>query len=282
MKYILKYHYNMNDLTIVNKNNHYIIKEGDKLYTLIEFYDVERLTEIQNLLVKYDTLKQYNEIVKTKYNQNLIEIGNKKFVLIKNKNNQKLDEFVLRIPIKFNNTITSPLNRSDWYSLWKVKNDYIEMRRNEIVIDGILKELHYYFMGMAETALIYLKYIEEAPGKPQLYISRERITNDNINSPLNIVIDCRERDLSEYMRWSYFYQKDYYKTLTKIVKIIKFEKLSYVKFFARLLYPIHYFDILDSKCFSFNVKKLYEYDIFLKKVYSEIEKYTQIKKIDWL
>ena len=60
--------------------------------------------------------------------------------------------------------------------------------------------------------------------------------------------------------------------------------------YARLLYPSYYFDIYedimnnngDEERLLPIIKKVNEYEDFLKKAYTEISKYTNLEKVDWL
>ena len=60
--------------------------------------------------------------------------------------------------------------------------------------------------------------------------------------------------------------------------------------YARLLYPTYYFDAYEdiinnngdeNKLISI-VNKINEYELFLKKAYFEISKYTNLERIDWI
>ena len=60
--------------------------------------------------------------------------------------------------------------------------------------------------------------------------------------------------------------------------------------YARLLYPSYYFDIYedvmnndgDQEKIIPIINKVPEYEIFLKKAYLEISRYTNLERIDWL
>ena len=60
--------------------------------------------------------------------------------------------------------------------------------------------------------------------------------------------------------------------------------------FARLLYPTYYFDLYESIMNKDTdeeelvkvIKRVDEFELFLKKTYLEISKYAKIEKIDFL
>ena len=60
--------------------------------------------------------------------------------------------------------------------------------------------------------------------------------------------------------------------------------------YARLLYPSYYFDAYedvmnnngDEKVIIKITDKVNEYEMFLKRAYEEISKYTNLERIDWI
>ena len=65
---------------------------------------------------------------------------------------------------------------------------------------------------------------------------------------------------------------------------------EYQMLFARLLYPTYYFDLYESIMNKDTdeeelvkvIKRVDEFELFLKKTYLEISKYAKIEKIDFL
>lgn len=66
--------------------------------------------------------------------------------------------------------------------------------------------------------------------------------------------------------------------------------MKYQMLFARLLYPTYYFDLYESIMNKDTdeeelvkvIKRVDEFELFLKKTYLEISKYAKIEKIDFL
>ena len=100
-------------------------------------------------------------------------------------------------------------------------------------------------------------------------------------NPLNIVLDCKEREISEKIKYKFFYEEI---TIEEIKEIIKFYDLK--KIIGRLLYPNYYFDIVDE--FINNkinedklrivLSKQTKYECFIK----EIAKNTNIEIPEWI
>ena len=70
----------------------------------------------------------------------------------------------------------------------------------------------------------------------------------------------------------------------------KLTSYSYHMLYARLLYPSYYFDLYedvmnnngDNKNIINIISKVHNYEVFLKKAYYEINKYTHLERIDWI
>ena len=116
-----------------------------------------------------------------------------------------------------------------------IKNDYYE----SISINNIyIKETINYYIGLAENAIEFIKYND-------IYTDRLFICNCNKNelyNPLNIVLDCKEREVGEIIKKEFFYND---LTIDEIRKIINNYDIK--KVIARLLYPNYYFDIVDGQ-----------------------------------
>ena len=88
----------------------------------------------------------------------------------------------------------------------------------------------------------------------------------------------------------FFKNEDALLELITYLKITKLSNYSYHMLYARLLYPSYYFDIYENIMNNNEleenllpiIKKVEEYELFLKNSYLEISKYTEIDKIEWI
>lgn len=109
-------------------------------------------------------------------------------------------------------------------------------------------------------------------------------------NPLNLVIDSKVRDVSEYFK-NKFYEENL--NLNEIDNYIKISKLTYEEimlFYIRLLYPSYYFDTYDEiikgnlkeEKLLLYINKNQEFEQFLKDVYIIINNYYRVPDIEWI
>ena len=125
-------------------------------------------------------------------------------------------------------------------------------------------------------------------------LSHRRIFYPNINlnyyNPLSFIFDLEVRDIAEYLKIGFFNDEDSILDLKTFLKTKKLTSYSYHMLYARLLYPSYYFDIYESIMNNDTnedellkiIRKVDEYELFLQLAYKEINKYTNLERIDWL
>ena len=153
-----------------------------------------------------------------------------------------------------------------------------------------------YYIGLAENAISYINRANELY-KNDLYkvtLSHRRIfypnTKLNYFNPISFIFDLDVRDVAEYIKVMFFKNEDALLELITYLKITKLSNYSYHMLYARLLYPSYYFDIYENIMNNNEleenllpiIKKVEEYELFLKNSYLEISKYTEIDKIEWI
>ena len=294
MKILLMYNYNMYEPTIYRVDNQTYIKDKQKRYLLYEVQSEEELNELYILLNKYFPKNNLYKIVKTKSNALFVQYYNKKLVLIEimkqgvDRENQLKE--MLELPSveysKYN------LDRSNWYYLWSKINDFTEYEYTyQKWKSKILDESIDYYMGMAETAISYLKIMQDENINTQnLYLSHKRIELKELYNPLNIVVDYKERDISEYLKYLFYNEQENNININEIINIVQNYNLQPERIYARLIYPTYFFDVCEKfdteKNFENDLKKIIynadKYEQYLKIIYNEFSKKFSIKKIDWL
>lgn len=282
MNYNLKYYYNLDDIQVVRKRNVYYIKTSQDVYYLQEFHNIEKVKSIVNLLNEMILTSNFDQIIKTNFNTIYFETNQKKYILIKAKKVKR--QSLMNLPIKLTSNKYDNIKRNNWYMLWLLKNKKMKETVTNKYTDNIINEMFDFFIGLAENALLYLKENSANKNNVQLFISHERVNSDVMNNPLNIVIDRRERDIAEMIKYLYFQLDNYDIEIKKIIQQSLRENLSLEIIFARVIYPTYYFDFIDGLevINKYDLKKILNYDLFLKKVYEIICANKKIKKIDWL
>ena len=148
-----------------------------------------------------------------------------------------------------------------------------------------------YYLGMAETAISYIHYnIPEINSQEPLAICHRRINEEEFYNPLNIIIDYKERDLGEYLKYLFWEGNYKEKNISSIIQKAKYNKSGYYRLYGRVLYPSYYFDIyekiVNEKESEQKLKKILsrinEYEEYLDMIYKEISKVTEIKIVDWI
>ena len=294
MKNLLIYNYSITVDTFQNIDagiTFYI--DYDKYYFLELSRLPKELLEINDILTNH--INPYHFIIKNKLGDIITTDGNKNYCLIKIRGPEN-DEMTLK-EMLYNlieiNKPNSILRRDNWGLLWSEKVDYLEYQISELGTNHpIILSSFSYYVGLAENAIEYFNLIDNKNEK--LVLSQKRIKYPNISrnyfNPLNLVIDNKTRDLSEYLK-SCFFENGYpIDELTDIIKKHILNQNEYNLLYSRLLYPSYYFDEL-SEILEKNKKedvllkyinKVNNYEEFLKKVYLLLSRNCKMIKIDWI
>ena len=291
MKTAIMYYYDIDNPTIYKIRQVVHIKDRNSRYIVQPIQSDALLNEIYTILVNNDKINQYYEIMPTKNKQLSFSHNGVKFALIKIKKNTRNYEQDIINPTGLPSSIYQ-LDRSNWYFLWCKKCDYLQEQAESLEKKfNIASEPIDYYMGMAETAIAYLKNNTDTTKKiEELSICHRRINSTDILNPLNIVVDKKERDISEYLKYIFINKKETLVITRKILIESKLEKESLIRLFARMLYPSYFFDIYEKIINNYEnehkileiVKRIDEYECYLRELYNEINKIEKIKRIDWL
>ncbi len=149
-----------------------------------------------------------------------------------------------------------------------------------------------YFIGMAENAISYVNHTfnQIKPSQINLVISHKRIKKEDFNNPLNLIVDHRSRDIAEYLKYLFFNNCYDYVEIKKLFEKLSLDQFSYQLIYARLLFPTYYFDLYDN-IINRNtseeeiltiIKRVEEYEDYLENIYTIINNFKQIEKVNWL
>ncbi|MBE6156404.1 MAG: hypothetical protein E7161_01525 [Firmicutes bacterium] len=304
MKEIINYYYNF-DIDEIEDNKNYSAFNyyGEDFYFVFFDRDEEELKDIIDLCIElkvkgirvHDIILNRNKALTTK-------VGDNFFILLK-LNTPKTDtinfisacEFLSKLRL---NSKNSKLYRNNWGELWSKKIDYFEYQIREIGKDKtIILDSFSYYIGLAENAISYVNKINKVIGLSEydnITLSHRRIfypnTSLNYLNPLSFIFDLEVRDIAEFLKVEFFNGEDSLLDLITFLKMKRLTSYSYHMLYARLLYPSYYFDLYEDIMNNNSneerlvkiISRVNEYELFLRKAYDEISKYTHLEKIDWL
>lgn len=303
MKNNIMYYYNLNIDNIYQNNNYFYFYIDKERYELVIYnrdikewqaiYELNRKMVLSNILV--------HEIIPNKDNYVVTIINNIPYILYKVYTNKE-KELTLNELTYLSNYIfeyKEELKRDNWNILWSKKIDYLEYQINQTgKKHPILVDSFSYFVGLAENAISYVKNTTLETKKEESdtgVISHRKILCDDklscIYNPLNIVIDHKSRDLSEYIKLSFFNNnKNIFNELDLYFSNNYFSFYGIRLLFARVLYPSFYFDIYDKIVLNITneseilniTNRIEEYEEYLRNIYFYLKKYYNIPEIEWL
>jgi spore coat protein YutH len=155
----------------------------------------------------------------------------------------------------------------EWKGLWEKRLEQMEKVWNGLLFqtpedefERMFIESFPYYMGLTENAIQYLvdSEIDDEPGGTDAgTVCHERFTKSSwganyyIKNPFDWVFDHRSRDIAEWTRERYFRNiqtydlelKQFYADYQSISPLSSF---SWRLLYARLLFPLHYFDCIES------------------------------------
>lgn len=276
MKHILKYNYNLSNPTIYKVKNEIRIIDNNSRYILYPISDLGALNDIDALLNKENIVNNYHKIIKTIDNRMNIAIKNENYVLLEyNKNTNPIKSENINIKEKYPN-----ITKSNWKILWINKKEYFTKLIRTEKLSDTERFMHDYYDGMAETAIEYISMITETENVNS--INYRFLDEENKKNPFNIIIDVKERNISESIREIMLQINTTREELEKKLESNIKETENSQKIYARLLFPNFYYDNLISRKNSNNITSLINYEKNLKIVFNYLYKKYKIKKVDWL
>ena len=292
MKNIIEYFYNLKIDTLHKNTNRYEFEIDKNRYYLILSYRYEKeLKQIENLIKNNQNFDQIIHNINSKL---ITNISGKNYLLLK-KSNKKTsieDEILNYYKILLPSQLYFNIDRTDWVYLWSEKIDYIEYQKTHLKGEyPLLEESINYFIGMAENAIMYIRNcFNENNDSDDIVLSHKRITNKEFNSPINLIVDHRSRDISEYLKYLFFNNNYDYIKISQYLQKLNLNNYMYRLLYGRMLFPTFYFDKYDDivnkneseKEILIILKRVEAYEDFLKNIYSIINQNTAIKKVDWL
>ncbi|MBR3199685.1 MAG: hypothetical protein IKG27_06820 [Bacilli bacterium] len=289
MKNVINYYYNLYPENIFQiAQGHYFYIKNIK-YMFIKYdKDIDKINEIYNMHLEILNNNLYiHHIILNIDGKPLTIIENIPYILMKVIYHE--GQVTLEHILSFQNKI---IEKSIYNpgKLWEIKNDYLEYQISMLGKNHpLIKESFSYFIGLGETAISIVNNLPKIP-IDKVY-AHKRITSNytifDLYNPLNIIIDSKIRDISEYFKQNFFNDKNIEQELCFYLNNIKLNNEEYVMFFARMLYPTYYFDIYEEiitdrekeeKLLKI-LDKVNDYENILKQIYRQIK---NLPTIDWL
>ena len=286
MKNILNYYYGMivdkvSDEGYFSYNNH--------LFCLVNYQrnidEIESLVLLNNYMLSNNI--KINKIIRNNYNEILTYHEGKYYCLLLIKYEGIGSSFHF-IPI-INNPKLDILKRNKWAYLWSMKIDYVEYpvkhkKKKYPIINNSIE----YYIGLSENAISYFKMLvlDNIP----LYIGHRRINKNKMYNPLELVIDYKVRDISEYIKQVFFKKEKAIYEIKQFINSLNLNDMDYILLYCRLLFPSYYFDIYD-KIIKGELEDdsliritdlVNDYEELLYNVYLIIKRKTNILGIDWI
>ena len=292
MKNVIKYYYNIlfDDLR-QTKENYYFDIQNSRYFFILYNKDISNLSNIyqlQNNLLKQNIY--VHQIILNKDGGIITFAGNNSYILIKSTFYK--EKINLNKIISFSNIIM-PAKKLDYKTLWAEKNDNLEYQISQIGQRyPLIKESFNYFLGLAETSIWLLNEI-----KNDYFINviaHERIDYNNTDyelyNPLNLIIDSRVRDITEYFKSAFFKGVDISGELNNFLNNANLMENEMYLFLARMFYPTYYFDvyenILNGNLKEDVIKKIIDktddYEQILKQIYINFKNKINFPTIEWL
>ena len=283
MKNTIMYYYNFSRLRMFIKNGKTYFTDDKNIFSFERVRDNNEIIQLYNLIEDNNLL---DKIVININNSIFTPYNGKEYILIKKNTNKKK----LLLPFINNNDISryNLLLRNNWSNIWSIKIDYIEYQYQHIKGQyPIIDESIDYYLGLAENAIEYYEYAVKLDEFVRLSFCRRRIIDDKMYNPNNIIIDYKERDIAENIKYMYFFNNTSITIIINDIKKLKLTKKEVYLLYSRLLYPSYYFDIyegiVNDKENILNMinilNKRKGFEIILNQVN---EYFNELKKVEWL
>lgn len=293
IKSLIEYYYNIKINNLYKKRRQYRFYYLNNEYFFLPLIRYE--TEIMEVhhLIKGNSI--YDQFVINIENNIITQVKNQPYILIKKTATKMAVEDVIKKPsyIFTSKHLYKNINRSNWVFLWSEKIDYIEYQLMHLDKEyPLLRNSVNYFIGMAENAIsyVYNTYYSLQPKSDHLVISHKRITNQEFNNPLNLILDYRSRDIAEYLKYIFFNNDYDYLKIKSLLDYLNLDQFSYQLIYGRLLFPTYYFDkydeiignnLAESEILPI-LKRTEEYEDYVTNIYMIINQIFSIERIDWL
>ena len=299
MKNAILYYYGLAPLNIRQHNKRIKFTIDSSKYVLLPCdRNIEELKILYEISANLMQNHLYcHEFILNNNKEILTNINGENYVLFKTYYDEDsviiLDDLLLFSNIYVSDNYGLQLKRNNWIKLWSDKIDYLEYQINQLGKKyNLIRDSFSYFVGMAETAIMLLQNISFKHSS--LVISHKRIKNNftmfELYNPLNFIIDCKVRDISEFFKERFFVYPDVIEEIKKYLQNSYLSEIDCQLFLARMLFPTFYFDLFEEVIHDDKeekeivkiIEKVDSYQFFIKDLYFYFKSYIKLPSIEWL
>ncbi|MBQ3142842.1 MAG: hypothetical protein IJB82_05005 [Bacilli bacterium] len=302
MKNAINYFYNLFPDKIYKEKNHlYFFVDDTKIciYKYIRnILEINELVKISNELFKNNI--PISTFIVNKENNFYFTFEEENYVLLKI-NNYQLGNVDIYDIDSFNNLLISKnndsLNNLSYNFLWSQTIDNIEERLKDFNKEYLLLQDYInYYIGLGENAIIYYNNImlENPNTKIDYRLSHRRISPkmniEEFYNPINFIFDIEIRDLSLFVQNQVLNNEFDFDEFEKFLNSKNYNRFLIEIFYARLLYPVYYFDkvllvindLAEEKVLDYYHNKAESYEIFLFEMYNLLNSKYNIPSVEWI
>lgn len=298
MKNLIEFYYNIKIYEIHNKNDYYFFDINNNHFIFKPYFDdISKSLDIYKLNRLLAERIEVDNIIPNKFGDPITKVNDIFYVLILNRRENEVSLAIisnLSNMTNINPEEVKKLERNNWETLWANKIDYFEMQVGENAKKyPLIRESFDYFIGMGENAISYLVNTKREVGGTSS--DKKVISHNSLDSslydPSNIILDHKARDVSEYIKMSFFNNNEnIFRELDEYFHYNYFSVYGIRVLFARLLYPSFYFDLYDGilsgrnseKDLNVIINRVSEYEVYLYNMYLYLRRFYDIPMVDWL
>lgn len=273
------YNFNIRVEKIIEINNMIYVKSYNNLYILC------KIEKEREKIIKYSILdNSYYTIIKNNDGNIITRYKENDYILYKVDDKTEINVSEIKRNIKLDYE-----EEKNWINNWIIKIDKTEKAIENIQYE-IVEDTKDYFMGLAELSIMILKYHNLEKIEKEKSICRIRITEESFRNPNNIIIDYKERDIAEYIKYLFYEKNINSKNIIRIIEVFEISQESVYMVLARLMFPTNYFDclekiIIDEDKEIDKIKKIIDRaDDYEQLLYRYIERYCNnlIYEMEWI
>lgn len=297
MKNAIFFYYNLNPITITERNKIFEFQLQNNSYVLIPCTrtneEVEVLYKLSILL--YERGIPVHQIVLNKDNQLVTFINQIPYVLFRvyiQKDIPLIMNDILNFQKLTEGITVNNLPLADWYQLWTQKIDYLEYQMSEFGKKyPLLRESFSYYVGVSENCITLVGNLTNIEKKT---LSHRRLyttsTLFDLYNPLNFVMDSKVRDICEFLKDGFFHGKNVLEEAGLYFRYQPLSETDYQLFFIRMLFPSYYFDQYEKIIEMGHPEKellpvihnTENYESLIAIFYTWLQSYGKIPEILWM
>ena len=255
-----------NNYKLEESNSKYIVYFNNRIYYLYRIFDKKMVISKYNISKKYYF---YYKFIYNRFNSIFSIYNGNYYVLLEINNNS--------FPINYIFYDKVPLL---WKNKWLDKIYYFNIKKNSL--DSCYYTYVNYYLYLFELSLFYLNDYNDFIFNG--YLLHEKFDVNELCNPLNIIIDVRERNLGEYLKYLFFccnYNEIDYSFLYDL----KYNDYNFDLVISRLLYPNYFINSIlnDDSIDKIDsiINRLEEFERYLKMIFNILAKKYDIKKVDF-